>query len=198
MNSPALNRHERRRQQTRQRLIQAAVALLLEEGYDAMNIQAITDRADLGRGTFYIHFQDKEDSVWSAIKDLMLELEQQAHRELAGRTPANVEYQGLLNIFRHAEKNRGLYRALLGGNGSAILMGRLQDLLAQMFLYDIRMARKDQDANHIIPEEILAQILTGIITRLIFWWLETPNEYTAEQMAAMTYQAIYQKAPFSV
>ncbi len=189
-----MNRHERRRQQTRQRLIQAAVELLLEKGYDATTIQTITDRADLGRGTFYIHFKDKEDIIWSAVKDLILELEQQAHSQFTGSAPAQVEYYGLLNIFLHGEQNRGLYRVILGGNGSAILLGRMQDLLAQMLLYDIREARKNPETTQAVPEEILAQILTGVITRLLFWWLEMPNEYTAEQMAAMTYQALYHQA----
>ena len=196
MNNSIPTRHERRRQQTRQRLIQAAVELLLEQGYDTMNIQAITDRADLGRGTFYIHFRDKEDIVWAAIKDLVLDLEQQAHREFEKANPAQVEYYGLLNVFRHGEQNRDIYTVILSNKGSSILLGRLQELLAQMLLHDIRAAREKQAMNATIPEEILAQMLTGMISRLLFWWLETPNKYTAEQMAAMIYQALYhQQAP---
>jgi AcrR family transcriptional regulator len=196
MNNPVPTRHERRRQQTRQRLIQAAVDLLLKNGYDGLNVQMITDQADLGRGTFYIHFKDKEDIVWATIKDLILELEQQAHNEFEGNAPANAAYYGLLNIFRHGEQNRDLYRVILGGKGSAILMGKLQDLIVQMFLFDIRKERSAPGSVWVIPEEILAQVLTGIITRVLLWWLETPNDYSAEQMATLTYQAIYHKAPF--
>lgn len=196
MNTPGLSRHERRRQQTRQRLIQAAMELWMEEGYDALNIQAITDKADLGRGTFYIHFKDKEDIVWSAIKDLILELEQQVHSKFEVSPPAPIEYYGLLNIFRHGEKNRDLYRVILGDKGSSILMGRMQDLIAQIFLYDIRKARQSQTSRPNIPDEILAQILTGIVSRMLFWWLDKPNAYSAEQMAAMAYLAIYHKPPF--
>jgi hypothetical protein len=34
-----------------------------------------------------------------------------------------------------------------------------------------------------------------VISRLLFWWLDTSNNYTAEQMAAMTYKALYRKQP---
>ena len=43
------NRHQRRKQQTRNLLIQTTLQLILEQGYDSISIQDITDRADLGR-----------------------------------------------------------------------------------------------------------------------------------------------------
>ncbi len=191
MNNPTLTRHARRRQQTRQRLIQAALELVLEKGYEAVNIQDITDKADLGRGTFYIHFKDKEDIIWSGVKDLILELEGQAHRQFEAQVPEPLEYYGLLNIFRHCAQNRDIYRVILGGKGSAVLLGRMQDLMASLFLYDIRQRRGEPKLQ--VSDEFLAQMFSGAITRLVSWWLETANEYTPEQMAAMTYQAIYHK-----
>ncbi len=195
MNNPPLTRHERRRQQTRRLLIQTTLELVLEKGYDAISIQEITDRADLGRGTFYIHFKDKEDVAWSAIQDLILEMEQQAHHQFADRRPEQVEYYALLNIFRHSQQNRDLYRVVFGSKGSSSLTGRVQDLLAKIFLADIRDRRGSEAARREVPDEFLAQMMTGLVTRLVIWWLETPNEYSAEQMAAMTYRAVYRQAP---
>lgn len=194
MNATPLSRHERRRLQTRKLLMQATLQLVLEKGFDAISIQDITDRADLGRGTFYIHFKDKEEVVWTAFQELFRELEQEAHNQLDRNMP-QVEYYGLLNIFRHAENNRDLYRVMFGGQGSAILTARAQDFLAQAFLYDIRNAPQPPEINFNIPEEIEAQILTGVISRLLFWWLGTSNNYSAEQMAVMTYEALYRKKP---
>jgi AcrR family transcriptional regulator len=194
MDNPPITRHERRRLQTRKILMQATLQLVLEKGYDAITIQNITDQADLGRGTFYIHFKDKEEVVWTMFQDLYQEMEQKAHQQLDRNMP-QVEYYGLLNIFRHAEKNRDLYRLMFGGQGSALLTVRVQDFLAKTFLFDIRNAPDPKEINFSLPEEIEAQILTGMISRLLFWWLETPNDYTAGQMAAMTYVALYRKEP---
>ncbi len=188
------SRHARRRLQTRKILIQTTLQLVLEKGYDAISIQDITDRADLGRGTFYIHFKDKEDVIWTAFRDLFQELEQEAHKQLDRHLP-QVEYYGLLNIFHHAEKNRDLYRVMFGGQGSAMLTARVQDFLANVFLYDIQNAPEPPDIDFNLPEEIEAQMLTGVISRLLFWWLEIPNNYSAQQMAAMTYMALYRKNP---
>src|SRR5690349_25098477 len=56
---PAPSRRERRTEQTRARLMDAALELFLERGYDEPSINEITKRADLGAGTYYLHFKDK-------------------------------------------------------------------------------------------------------------------------------------------
>jgi AcrR family transcriptional regulator len=194
MNKLYTSRHERRRLQTRRQLIETTVQLVLEKGYDTITIQDITDRADLGRGTFYIHFKDKEEVVWTAFHELLQTLEKEAHGQLDRKIPG-VEYYGLLNIFRHAEKNRDLYRVMLGQKGSAMLTARVQDFLAVAILYDIRNAPEIPEPNFDLPHEIEAQALTGMIVRLLFWWLETPTNYSAEEMAAMIYKLLYRKLP---
>ncbi len=109
MDEPLPTRHERRRLHTRKLLIQATLQLILEKGYNAISIQDITERADLGRGTFYLHFKDKDEIIWTMFQDLLRELEQEAHKQINRRTP-QAEFYGLLNIFHHAEKNRDFYR----------------------------------------------------------------------------------------
>jgi AcrR family transcriptional regulator len=194
MDTPQTSRHERRRLQTRKQLIETTMQLVLEKGYDAISIQDITDRADLGRGTFYLHFKDKEEIVWSVFQELFRTLEQDAHRQLDHNAPG-VEYYGLLNIFHHAAEHRDLYRVMLGGKGSAMLTTRVQDFMAESFLYDIRNAPPPTNVDFNIPSEIEAQILTGTISRLLFWWLETTNDYSVEQMATMIYKVLYRKNP---
>ncbi len=122
------------------------------------------------------------------------ELELEAHKQL-DRSMPQVEYYGLLNIFRHAQVNRDLYKVMFGRQGSAMLTGYAQDFLANAFLYDIRNAPESPEVDFNIPEEIEAQMLTGMISRLLYWWLETSNNYSAEQMAAVTYQVLYRKMP---
>jgi len=87
MNISLPSRHERRRLQTRKRLIQATHNLLVEEGYDAISIQDITDSADLGRGTFYIHFKDKEDAIWTLFQEMIQEFEREMHGKLDRNMP---------------------------------------------------------------------------------------------------------------
>lgn len=56
-------RRERRRQETRERLFEAAVRLLSERDFDAVTVEAITEAADVGKGTFFNYFPNKEAVV---------------------------------------------------------------------------------------------------------------------------------------
>ncbi|MGH7859653.1 MAG: helix-turn-helix domain-containing protein, partial [Candidatus Binatia bacterium] len=55
------SRSERRKRETRDRLLDAALRVFKERGYDAATTGEIAAAADLGAGTFYCHFQDKRD-----------------------------------------------------------------------------------------------------------------------------------------
>ena len=54
---------ERKRQQTRRRLEQAAVAIVAEEGLDRLTIDALSERADVSPRTFFNYFDSKEDAI---------------------------------------------------------------------------------------------------------------------------------------
>jgi len=45
------------------------------------------------------------------------------------------------------------------------------------------------------PPEIAAQIVIGALLSLAIWWLETPNSYSVEQIAAMFYKSIHHQQP---
>jgi len=57
--APSTSRQQRRSDQTRARLLDAATELFIARGYDALTLGEVTERADLGTGTLYLHFRDK-------------------------------------------------------------------------------------------------------------------------------------------
>jgi AcrR family transcriptional regulator len=184
MNNANLTRHQRRRMRTRKKLKQATFELLLEKGYEPLSVKSITERADLGRGTFYLHFKDREDAVWALVEDSILATDRQA-REAYSRTVQMDTMQALfLNVFRNADQNRDLYRVILGAKGSAVTSSKIQDYLVEEFKRDTR----DFGLTFKIPEiplDVYLQILVGAVVRLASWWLETPNDLTPEELAAM-------------
>jgi AcrR family transcriptional regulator len=67
-------RHSRRANATRAKLLNAAQAIFSEKGLDLTSIDDITNRADVGKGTFYYHFRDRDDIVQTLIKKIIDEL----------------------------------------------------------------------------------------------------------------------------
>jgi AcrR family transcriptional regulator len=58
---PGASRSERRKRETRERLLTAALQVFLEHGFDAATTAEMAAAADVGAGTFYLHFKDKRD-----------------------------------------------------------------------------------------------------------------------------------------
>lgn len=67
-------RQKRRVKATRLKLLNAAREMFAEKGFDSTTIDDITERADVGKGTFYYHFTDKEDLIADLVKAMMGEL----------------------------------------------------------------------------------------------------------------------------
>ena len=61
------DRVDRRVQRTRQLLNDALISLIVEKDYDSMTMQNISERANMGRLTFYAHYQDKEHLMLSGL-----------------------------------------------------------------------------------------------------------------------------------
>ena len=68
---PVLGRMEKKRRATRARLLEAAHVVMVEKGVEAATIREITDRADVGFGTFYNYFETKDDLA-AGVLDCMI------------------------------------------------------------------------------------------------------------------------------
>ena len=93
---PRASRLDRRKARTRQALIDAAVRLIAEGRGDRASIQEITEAADVGFGSFYNHFDSKEQLFQAASEEALERWGQMIDRASAGITdPAELFAVGL-------------------------------------------------------------------------------------------------------
>lgn len=83
---PTPDRRAKRREQTRARLIDAAISLFASQGVERTRINEITEEADVGFGSFYNHFESKE-----AIVDAVVRETAAAHAEAVVGITAGVD-----------------------------------------------------------------------------------------------------------
>ncbi|MBE0688765.1 MAG: TetR/AcrR family transcriptional regulator [Anaerolineae bacterium] len=117
-----MQRPDRRRERTKRQLSDALIALVLERGYDNIRIEDITERANLGRATFYLHFADKQELLLMTLQRVVDEVVTQigdlpaAQMTPGAPTPAQI-------AFRHADANKALYRVILQSQAAGVLAG---------------------------------------------------------------------------
>lgn len=176
---------DRRIQRTRQLLQNALVDLILEKGYEAITVQDILDRANVGRTTFYERFYDKDDLLLSGFTHLRDDFEQY----LAGQVVDDESpWQLSLSMFRHAQNHRPLYQAMAGKQGGNLAVEYIQKYLT-IYLRDHlknMLGRHRQSP----PPEILTQFIVSAFMGLLTWWLNNDSPYTAEQMNAFFRQLV--------
>ncbi|GAV44161.1 TetR/AcrR family transcriptional regulator [Streptomyces acidiscabies] len=107
------NRFERRRAETRKALVRAARQILAETGDTSASIQAIAERADVGFGSFYNHFESKADLFEAAVVDALEEFGQAFDEHLTGiDDPAELVAAGFRLSARMADSHTELVRVL--------------------------------------------------------------------------------------
>jgi len=63
------NRAQKRASRTKKKLKEAALDVFSEKSVDAATVEEITQKADLGKGTLYQHFEDKEQIVITLVEE---------------------------------------------------------------------------------------------------------------------------------
>ncbi|MDT9698970.1 TetR family transcriptional regulator [Streptomyces sp. P17] len=111
--APPKNRFERRRAETRQALVRAARQILAETGDTSASIQTIAERADVGFGSFYNHFESKTELFDAAVRDALEELGQAFDEHLEGvDDPAELLAAGFRLSAHLAESRPELMKVL--------------------------------------------------------------------------------------
>lgn len=169
-----MNTNDRRVGRTRRLLADALISLILEKGYDAITVQDITDRADVGRATFYRHYRDKDELLTAKLEKVIDEL------DALTREPSLQDAEGYL-IFKHAEENSSLYHILLISHAATRVRRRIEQTIAANMLKTCQPLHSAKTS--IIPPEIAANHMAGSLLLLIEWWLECDIPYPAHQMA---------------
>lgn len=175
---------DRRVHRTRELLQKALIELISERRYDALTIQEIVDRANVGRTTFYQHYNSKDELFMSCHQAIISEFHfgslypHPLSREelLSPKAP-----QGMTRAYQHLKEAWiRLYPIFQGKDGSLILR-RIRDSSVQEIEANLRAVFAEVDSR--IPFDVLANYLVGAQMALIQWWLEKRLLYTPENLA---------------
>ena len=167
---------DRQVQRTRQFLLNALVDLIVEKGYEKVTVQDIIDRANVGRTTFYSHFQGKEDLLLSGFEKLRDVFED-------FRSESSFEkslWDFSLALFQHAEQQRQPFKALFGKQARGVVVSLFQKALVDYLKerFQARFPKKKQP----VPLDVFVQYLFSVFLGLLTWWLDNDISYSAKQM----------------
>ena len=178
---------DRRIQRTRQLLRDSLMGLIIERGYETITIQDITDRANLGRATFYLHFKDKDDLLISSLLEVYEGLVARFDNPSL-ESSSQSDKVANVRTFEHAAENAQLYRVLLREPGTVSIRQRIHEYIASIVRERYLIAIKPLDPAVLenFPADLVAEHIAGSLLSLIKWWLENDMPYSAEYMARLS------------
>jgi AcrR family transcriptional regulator len=182
---------DRRTRRTRLALEQALLELIEEQSYETITIQQITDQANIGRATFYLHYTDKEQLLLATLRGLTEDLDRRLPT-LTGQDLLAGDRRLLVAVFQQVGRFRRLYQALLGEHGPSLVARRLHNSLAKQIEKRVvaplaREAR--EDTAPLVPVTFLAAYLSGALLAAYMWWLDRDCPESPEEMAILVQHA---------
>jgi AcrR family transcriptional regulator len=182
-----MTKTDRRVGRTRELLQKALIELIGERGYDAITIQDIVDRANVGRTTFYLHYDSKDELFISCHETIVREFRIGPLHPLSRQEMLSPEAPaGMTSAYQHLQEARPLLYSIFQGKDSLPILRRIRDWNAQEIEASLRAAFDEAEST--IPLDVLANYIAGAQIALVQWWLEKRQPHTIQSLAQMSHR----------
>lgn len=182
---------DRRQKKTKDAIFKAFTTLLSKKNYNQISVQEIIDIADIGRTTFYAHFETKEyllkdlcEELFGHIIDTAMGLPHGHYHYSCGSKTDSV----FLHLLRHLQENDHHILELLSSQNNEIFLRYFKSNLKKLIL--TQYAGKGLLKNSKLPEDYLVNHISSSFVETVDWWLsrerkETPEEITQYFLAVI-------------
>lgn len=172
---------DRRQQKTRAAIFRAFTTLLNRRNITAITVQDIIDEANIGRSTFYAHFETKDELLRQMCQELFdhiigTAMDKQDTHGLY--TCTNAPHSVICHILQHLQENDNNILTLLSCESSPIFLryfkSGMEELVGTQLLPEAAVGTG-------VPREFLINHIAGSFVEMVQWWLEggrvqTPRE----------------------
>jgi len=188
-------KRDRRVQRTLQALRTALLELIKEKSYEEISIEEITERANVGRTTFYLHYKDKDDLLMEEFSTTINERVQTLSEiPFSVWLPVseddyekNKPLQPLLLVFQHIHDHSELYYLLLKSANSSKIVERIRKVSTDAI---IKFVENKMETDPIpvlseVPIEFFAAFFSGALISIVNWWVREDMRHTPEEVTDM-------------
>jgi AcrR family transcriptional regulator len=169
---------------TRDALGDALVSLMQEKPFETITVQDVLDRADVSRSTFYAHYSDKDDLLFSDADEFF----EMIARSLKG-SPSERVFP-VQEFFAHVKDAKSFIDALTAS-------GKIHDnleLAQEHFARGIQRRLTELPRGASIPREQLPALSfahAGALMSLLRWWIDRGMKESPEEMDRLFHSIVW-------
>ena len=165
---------DRRVQRTRKLIIETFMELLRDKGFEKITVNDIADRADINRGTVYLHFLDKYDILEKCIDIYVEELLSHCSDD----EEIHLHEDAMGKVFSYLKEHIDIYKLLHENDKYGMFRKKLTNaLLSQV---EIAMALMPKEIS--TSREIASQFLVNGLLGVIEWWISSDMSCSADDV----------------
>lgn len=170
---------DRRQKKTRQAVYDAFTRLLEKKSYSNITVQEILDEANIGRSTFYAHFETKDELLRALCAEIF---EHVFSEDLEKEKTHDFSHSGaaldseITHILYHLHDSRRYIRGILSSESGELFMRFFKEHLERLFEGTLTDQRKD------IPRDYIRNHMVCDFAETVRWWMRN-DSYTPEEVS---------------
>lgn len=182
---------DRRQRKTREAIFSAFTALLARKDYAHITVGDIIEQADIGRATFYAHFETKDYLLKELCEELFCHVndytvsDRPAHRHIF---TCDAQGSVFLHLFEHLLKNDNHILDLLSCRNNDLFLqyfeSQLRKLAAsQLHLFETRKSPK-------LPDSLWIDHIASTFVETVRWWIDNGMKESPERITEYFFLAV--------
>ena len=180
---------DRRQRKSRQAIFQAFTSLLAEKDFSHITVEQIIQKADVGRATFYAHFETKEYLLKELCRELFCHIfDAVNHREHTHIFSCNAPDSVFLHLFQHLQKNDNGILQLLSCQSGELFMDYFKEGLRELVANQQELFAHRKHPS--LPEDFWEDHIVATFVQTLRWWISHRMEETPETVTEYFFLAV--------
>lgn len=182
---------DRRQRKTRESIFSAFISLLSKKDFNQITVAEIIEEADVGRATFYAHFETKEYLLKELCEELFCHIfdcaikENTKHKHIFEcDAPDSV----FLHLLRHLKNNDNNILELLASQNNELFLRYFKTNLQQLIKIQLTSMSNKNYAS--LPENFVINHISSTFVETVKWWVDNGMKETPEEINEYFYMLI--------
>lgn len=187
---------DRRIIRTRKAIRDALTALMKEKSFDEITVSDLTARANINRGTFYLHYKDKYDMLEQSEAEILEGVKNiRGPRKIFQRVDiADFDYMNqplpiVTELFRYLQENAEFVSVILGSKGDPGFHVKLKEAMRETMSEGI-LSRLDEE-ELIVPLGYLSAYAISAQIGVIQHWLDTGMKESPDEVSVILSRLVF-------
>ena len=181
---------DRRQRKTREAIFNSFTKLLSKKGYNQITVGEIIEVADVGRATFYSHFETKDHLLKEFCEELFCHIfdtenEAQQHKHIFDCDGSDSVF---LHLLKHLQKNDNNILSLLSSQNNELFLRYFRTNLENLAESHLNMFESQKSQQ--LPKPFLKNYVASTFVETISWWIDNGMKESPEVIAEYFYTVI--------